>query len=198
MFNTQNKELGFNATEGGIQHDAVNKLEIPKNELEHQYLYLGKSQAECANYFGCSRSTITSRLRLYAIAYKTAIPNTNYISKEELEYQYIALNKSREECATYFNCSTGKIQALMHKYNIKKDAAIVINNAATKLLQCNVLKDDLYYQYITLNKTQQECANYFGCTRRIIQHRLKTYNIKKEAIQLLLFYIPNKYLSSSV
>ena len=39
--------------------------------------------------------------------------------------------------------------------------------------------DDLYYQYITLNKTRKECAEHFGVSKCAIIKKLHKYNIKK-------------------
>lgn len=193
LFQTQDPKYGFNITEGGehcecteetkikLSNAQPNKKNISYDDLYHQYITLGKTIDECAEYFSCGTTTISNRLRLHNICKRYSIPNKNFISKEDLEYQYIILNKSREECSKYFNCSPGKIQQFMKKYNIKKDPKIIATNSSLKHKKCDISYNDLYYQYITLNKTQQECADYFNCTRRIIYLRLKLYELKKEA-----------------
>lgn len=109
------------------------------------------------------------------------VTNRNAISEKELNHQYIVLNRTREECAEYFNCSLGKVQAYMKKYNIKKDPRVIAKNTSLRLQQCHILQEDLYYQYIILNKTQEQCAAYFNCTRRMIRGQLKVHAIKKDA-----------------
>lgn len=194
LFNTQDRSSGFNLTAGGegalnISEEARKKRSmasttyiISKDELEYHLIILGETIMQCATMFNCSASTISYRAKLYSLVKnKNTVPNRNNISKKELSYQYIVLNKTREECAEYFNCSLGKIQAYMRKYNIKKDPKVIAKNTSLRLQQCHISQEDLYYQYITLNKTQEQCATYFNCTRRIIRGQLKVHNIKKEA-----------------
>ncbi len=194
LFNTQDRSSGFNLTAGGegalnISEEARKKRSmasttyiISKDELEYHLIILGETIKQCATTFNCSASTISYRAKLYSLVKnKNTVPNRNNISKKELSYQYIALNKTREECAEYFNCSLGKIQAYMRKYNIKKDPKVIAKNTSLRLQQCPISQEDLYYQYIILNKTQEQCATYFNCTRRIIRGQLKVHNIKKEA-----------------
>ena len=44
----------------------------------------------------------------------------------------------------------------------------------------NFTKEELVYQYIILDKTQQEVADYFGAERRTINKYLKMYEITKK------------------
>ena len=135
LFNTQNRQFGFNLTAGGdgasnISEETRKKrsiantiFPIAKDELEYHFITLNKTTKQCATMFNCSTSTISYRAKIYGLTKnKNIVSNRNTISRKELNHQYIVLNKTREECAEYFNCSLGKVQAYMRKYNIKKDS----------------------------------------------------------------------------
>lgn len=90
------------------------------------------------------------------------------ISKEELEYQYLVLNKSQKECGKYFGCSAGPVKRLLNEYNLSK---------SQYQLAKPITKVDLEYQYVILSKTQQECADYFTTSRETIRAYLKKFNL---------------------
>lgn len=52
-----------------------------------------------------------------------------FIPKSELIYQFITLNKTREEVAEYFNCSTALIKKRCQMYGIKKSQKQAVKNA---------------------------------------------------------------------
>ena len=52
-------------------------------------------------------------------------------------------------------------------------------NEYNKKKYIHIDKDELYYQYVELNKTQRECADYFECSYATIQKKIGMYNIKK-------------------
>ena len=101
--------------------------DISKQELNYQYNILGKTQKECAEHFKTTRETIRYYLKkfnLYQLGIShhatTWAPRYKYnIPKEELEYQYVYLNKSMAACAEYFGCSLGAIANRLKKYGIK-------------------------------------------------------------------------------
>jgi hypothetical protein len=131
---------------------------------------------ECAKYFSCSIGCIQQNLYKYDIQIKKRnryIPAVTRldITKERLCYQYIALDKNFESCAEYFNCSAALINKLCRKYGLTKHP-----NKGKKL---NFSKEDLFYEYIELDLTQQQLAELYGCDRRTISKYLKNYNIKK-------------------
>lgn len=104
------------------------------------------------------------------------------ISKEDLEYQYIILDKTIQECSVYFSCSTRTISRYLKVYNISKD----FTTKEQKEKQSNLHRlvfisyADLYYQYIILDKTQSECAKHFKCSLGPILYWLSEYNIEKK------------------
>lgn len=107
-----------------IDHDKLSKahtkFNISKQELKVQYNILNKTQAECAEYFGCCKATIQMLVKKYNL-HKPELCNIKYsIPKDELEYQYVILNKTKKECASYFNCGTRSIDRRLAEYNIKK------------------------------------------------------------------------------
>lgn len=88
-------------------------------------------------------------------------------SKEDLEYQYITLDKTVYECADYFGCSEPLINERLTKYSIKKESKVQID------------KDMLYNLYIVQNKSQPYCAHYFNCSQSYIFYKLRQFDIKK-------------------
>ena len=104
--------------------------DISKQELSYQYNILGKTQKECAEYFKTTRETIRYYLKKFNLYqpgrahHATAwVPSYKYtITKEDLEYQYVCLNKSMAACAEYFGCSLGAIANRLKKYGIKTRA----------------------------------------------------------------------------
>ena len=183
LFNTQDPKFGFNITPGGLpaewsleQRASLYKVHISKEELDYQYNSKMQNYIQCAEYFGCSVSTIQTRLKIYNIQ-KHASSNYIYpsartdITYELLKEQYIDLNKNFEECAKYFNCSLSYMIKLCHKWGLTKRPSV----------HCyNFTKEELVYQYIILDKTQQEVADYFGAERRTINKYLKMYEITKK------------------
>ena len=108
----------------GIDHDKLSKahtkFNISKQELKVQYNMLNKTQAECAEYFGCCLGTIQNLVKKYNL-HKSELCNIKYsITRDELEYQYVTLGKTKKECAYYFNCGTRSIDRRLAEYNIKK------------------------------------------------------------------------------
>lgn len=187
LFNTTDDRFGFNHTPGGEHYEITpevreklkltsTKIFIAKENLQYQYIDLNKTMEECAKYFSCSIGCIQQNLYKYDIQIKKRnryIPAVTRldITKERLCYQYIALDKNFESCAEYFNCSAALINKLCRKYGLTKHP-----NKGKKL---NFSKEDLFYEYIELDLTQQQLAELYGCDRRTISKYLKNYNIKK-------------------
>jgi hypothetical protein len=205
LFHTTEHDFGFNLTTGGEHYEASTltrkkmseaqhlKVTILYADLYHQYITLNKTQKECTEYFNCSITPIRRLLEEYNIkkpknAYINTHRNINHqlmseahtkykISKEDLEYQYNTLNKTQQECAEYFGCCKGNIQVLVKKYSLSK--AYSEYTANRYYISYTISKEDLYYQYITLNKTRKECAEHFGVSKCAIIKKLHKYNIKK-------------------
>ena len=105
------------------------------------------------------------------------------LNKENLYNEYIIKNLSRAECSKVFDCSDSLIQKRLKIYGIKKDRKainetkkrIALNNS-----KYNILKEDLYREYIINNLTTYECSKYFNCKETLIEKRLRDYNIKKD------------------
>jgi hypothetical protein len=144
-------------------------INISKENLCYQLLELKKTQTECAKYFNCSQHTIRKLVKKHNIKVIPIRYNKLNISKDNLCYQYIELNKSMQECADYFGCCEDTILRYCHAYNLYK-------------LKLNISEEDLYEQYVKLDKTAKICAKYFNCSERTIYNKLKEFNIKKEAI----------------
>lgn len=99
---------------------------------------------------------------------KLSDSNRKYnISKDDLYYQYIVLNKTVYECADYFGCSEPTISDRLAEHNIGKKFKVQIN------------KDLLYNLYVVENKSQTYCAKYFNCSQSYIFYLLKQFSIKK-------------------
>lgn len=113
-----------------------------------------------------------------------------FISKKELVYQYITLNKSLNECSIHFDCSGTTIERRLKEYNIKKPNEMINNkrkekNKQNKRIIKNISKKELTYQYITLNKTKKECKEYFKCSESTIDRRIKKYGLKKNTSNII-------------
>lgn len=102
----------------------------------------------------------------------SAINRKFYISKEELYYQYIVLDKTQEELVILYGCSRTVIEKFLKKYKICKD-------------KVHISEEDLYYQYVVLKKLISELMDHFGCSESTIYKFLNTYNIEKRGRFLL-------------
>ncbi len=176
LFNTQDRSLGFNITEGG-DHPTMTKeirekigqahikFYISREELCYQYITLDKTVKQCAKYFCCSSTLIYKKLKQYNINKGHPIE----FSKEELYYHYIVLGKSIRELAAYFGISIVTLRKQLQKYNIKKDTFVAIQ------------KEELTDLYLDKNMTIEELAEHFKCGATTIKRNLKKYGIKKGA-----------------
>ena len=159
LFNTTDRSLGFNRTSGGEHYTA-----LPE-----------------------------SKLRL-------SIAHTKWVlDKHLLEDQYLNLNKTIDQCAEYFGCSHMTIVRNLVKYNIKKSKQLIaasrkpryidhdkLSKAHTKY---NISKQELNYQYNILDKTQKECAEYFGCCVANIRMLVKGYGLHKPELCNTKYFI---------
>lgn len=181
LFNTQDRLSGFNLTAGG---DGVTELPsavrtkiilsntkhyISEDELKHCYIDLKWTMRSCAKHFNCSVNTIQRNLDRAGIQSRTLDPK-NYITKDVLIELLIVEGKTRKEAAEILNCSLGTIAKYMKKFNIKlsKQSSPIPTYA------------EIYYNYITLNRSRLECSNYFNCTESMFKSWLHLYNIKKD------------------
>ena len=109
----------------------------------------------------------------------------NRISYDQIYQLYIVENKTMQECANILGFKTHRsISKILKKYNLKK----VVYQADYQCI--NIPKQDLKYQFIILNKTVTECAEYFNCGRGTVSrylskyglNRINQYNISKEEL----------------
>lgn len=189
LFSTQDKKFGFNLTSGGDgihnlseesrqRINAGRKINIPRRELYCQYITLDKTQQECSEYFNCDSDTVGKYLHEYDIQKKFRWVGSK-ISYEDLEYQYKVLNKTLKECSDYFGCSWRKVQTWVKKYNLNKHRDK--NQLMYKTLErTNLNYKDVYYQYIELGKTRQECIDYFKCSLNTFRIFCRNNNIYKK------------------
>lgn len=91
---------------------------ITAEELQYYYEHLKWTIEQCGSYFNVSVGAISKLLRKYNIVVRPTAVKKVLIKKEDLEYQYITLNKSCNDCAKYFNCCTHTITARLNEYNI--------------------------------------------------------------------------------
>lgn len=89
-----------------------------------------------------------------------------HISYDDLNYAYVSLGLSIQECALRFGCCHSTVSKHLKLYGI-----------ANKL---GITKENLYHQLIELHKTMQECAAYFKCTTRTIYKYKKKFNLKDD------------------
>ena len=164
LFNTTDVKFGFNMTTGGETSPISHRIDLPiKDTLYEQYIVLGKTNSECAKYFGCSTATIARWLEFYNIK-----KVNKEIDPKLLKYLFIDLNWTRAQCADYFGCCEGNIARLLGQLNIKKQELPEISYA------------DLYYYYIIQNWSMRECATYFNCGVGTIHRLTKKFNIAKD------------------
>ena len=164
LFNTTDAKFGFNIAIGGETSLISHKIDPPaRDNLYEQYILLGKTNSECAVYFGCSTATVARWLEFYNIK-----KVNKEIDPKLLKHLFIDLNWTRAQCAEYFGCCEGNIASLLGQLNIKKQEWVEISYA------------DLYYYYITQNWSMRECASYFNCGSGTIHRLTKKFNIVKD------------------
>ena len=116
LFNTTDTKFGFNITIGGEMTLISHKIDPPtRDSLYEQYILLGKTNSECAEYFGCSTATVSRWLEFYNIK-----KVNKEIDPKLLKHLFIDLNWTRAQCAEYFGCCEGNIASLLSQFNIKK------------------------------------------------------------------------------
>jgi len=85
-------------------------LNLPRDELEYQYITLNKTQKECAEHFDCHYTTIAK----YLIKYDIPISRTPQFKLiDELMYLFFHQGLSRDECADIFNLQPRQITQLI-------------------------------------------------------------------------------------
>lgn len=195
LFNTTDRDYGFNLTSGGEHYEAAEivkqkisvantKYQISYELLYNLYIVQNKTQQECANHFGCCKPVITKQLRKFGITknkYQAWYQSLN-IPEEELKYQYVTLHKTVTECAQYFRCGCDTLLRYLKKYGLIKEN------------RYEITKEALYDYYVNLNKSAQECADYFGCSVSCIRSYLYKFKITKaEKTELTKMQIQNLY-----
>ena len=101
------------------------------------------------------------------------------ISKVVLEYQYITLNKTKNQCAEYFGCSKSVIENRIQEYNLKKSKEQVQDSMQRLHIDGNIL----YHLYIEKNWTCAQCALYFQCAKCTITKYVERYGFHKSPKQ---------------
>lgn len=94
-------------------------------------------------------------------------PIRRAIPEDELKHLYLDLGWTRKQIAMYYGYCEGSIAKKLGELGI------------IKLPKVEILYDTLYYQYITLDKSEAECALYFNCSRGVIQRYLNLYGIHR-------------------
>lgn len=176
---------------------------LNKENLYQEYIINKKSRKKCAELFKCKESTIKYKISQWGVNKK----NKPQITKNNLYQYYIVENHSIDECAKHFNCSIDTIKRRKKKYSIKKSKEKGIEkrketnqeryggNAPSSSIQVqkrikktnlernnikNISKKELYKQFIIIDNTVEECANYFQCGETTIKKRLKEFKIQKK------------------
>ena len=183
LFHTMEHDLGFNLTAGGDTNASREKYNIEKDTLYKLYIVQNKSMAQCALALKVPLTAIKSRLLKWNFrkteAQVSAVlksVKTEYVIDKDAFYElYIIQNKSAKECAKFFNCSREVISKRAYDWGfIKTKEQIGKVHSSIELFE-----KDLYYQYITLDKSLTQCAKYFNCCTSTIWKFIKKYNIKK-------------------
>lgn len=99
------------------------------------------------------------------------------ISRSDLEYQYITLNKTQKQCAVHFNCSEATINRNLKKHHIKK-------SYIPKTNKIEISYEELSDLYLNQNMQVNEIANILGCSHTIINRHLQKYTLKKSRLNL--------------
>lgn len=178
-----------------------NKKEIPSREdLLINFYKCNNSILACADLYGVSWSLMYNWL----VVLKIHKPNKGNLklyrklSDQELldlRHYYIDLWASEDSLCKQFGFSKNELRFYLAFYKIFRDSSYMIKQSkdGMKVVKKNankweryntidILADELHYQYVTLNKTQEQCANYFDCSISTIQKYLKKYKIKKNKI----------------
>ena len=174
-----------------------NKKEKPDKEtLQNDYIICNKSLKKCADIYNVSTSLIYNWLvdyKLYTSMY-TNLKIYRKLRDEEvtaLEYFYTEEQYSIKNLCILFGWTNKELFFYLKFYNIlKKNTTkrFKIKEAKnkdsnnTKIVAIEIPYKELYYQYIELDKTQKQCAEYFNCCLSTIQKLLISSNIRKDHI----------------
>ncbi len=105
----------------------IEKVIIPKNELERLYLKEKLPTREIAKKFNCGKTTIENKMKKYGIpsrsiseAQKLVPRESKYkISKKELINLYVKQKLSTHQIAKRYRCSSSIISSKLKKHGIK-------------------------------------------------------------------------------
>lgn len=178
LFDAQNPEFGFNVTSGG---DGCRIFEISKVDLEYQYITLNKTQNQCAEYFGCSKSVIENRIHEYNLKKSKEQARDSMkrlcIDANTLYHLYMEKNWTCAQCALYFRCAKSTITKYVERYGFHK--SLKQKAASQKRAEPRIDKASLIQLYIIENKSLKEVAAIYKCSVSNISRVLHKYNVKK-------------------
>lgn len=93
-------------------------INISKDYLYKNYILDDLSIKQIAKLYGCSKDTITRRLKDYEIPLKIN-RNLNTFNKNDLYNMYVENQLSINQISDYYNCSSTKIRMALINNNIK-------------------------------------------------------------------------------
>jgi len=129
--------------------------------LEHEYVVLGKFDAQIAEKIGCSTPTVGNARRRHGIPAKRKAASLCLSDKEWLEHEYIALGKPDAKIARELGCSDGTVWNARQRYGISAKRATRLGSI--KYPQLND-KAWLEHEYIALEKSDRQIARELGCS----------------------------------
>lgn len=187
LFHSNAHDFGFNITAGGecAKHteetkeklrQTSTKWPIDKNKSFDLYIIQNKSQKECAEILGVPLHIINRRLSQWNFT-KTQEQRNKSISAYKiddklLEDLYLRRGLTRKECAKILGVPEYTIKQHVEACNFRK----IKSRHNSIVLSYN----EVYYYYIELNWTLDQCLEHFECGREQFIRLLQKYKIKKD------------------
>lgn len=175
LFASNNPKFGFNITNGGdhcIHSEEtkekisakVTKYEISREQLYNLYISQNLSAQQIADLCNIPYGTIVYKLAKYKLK-KLEFEVADY---EAVKYYYSEVGWTIPNIASYLNCSKNSVKCIVQQ-----------NQLVRKKNKIHISKADLEYLYWAADKTMQEIAELYSCSRSLIKKYIKMYGLQK-------------------
>lgn len=147
----------------------MQRVEIPKNVLEHLYVKECKPACEIARNLGVKPNVVYSRLREYGIARRTRRID---LPVKVLEQKYVVEKKTAAEVAKELGVDAMLVNSNLHR------AGIPVRQTNNKP-RIRISKEDLVRMYQKEGLTISDIGRKLRCDPSLVWRRLKKYNIQR-------------------
>lgn len=129
------KECSVHTVRNWCKTLGVIRERVDKEWLKHQYMVLGKTHAQIARESGFHPATIRRHCLDWDLRKNPALWHFRYPVpvREELEHQYLTLNKPIRELAAKYDCQWATVVRWLHRYGISKPHEILAKNHSLKM-----------------------------------------------------------------